>query len=155
MELMSALKVLAKKVLMNNFSISKKNTPRDSVKKGLIGFTLIEVLLALSVFSLAGLALLNTADTHFNSLNNLENKMVADWVAANQLVEVNLDKTWPPKHNKTGKAEIAGREWHWKQLVIKTTDKDMRAVSIEVRFNEKDELAITNLLTYVSKSTLK
>ncbi len=114
-------------------------------------FTLIEVLLALSVFSLAGLALLNTADTHFNSLNNLENKMIADWVASNQLVEVSINKTWPPKNNQKGKAESAGREWHWKQLVIKTTDKDMRAVVIEVRAEEKDELALTSLMTYVSK----
>jgi len=116
-------------------------------------FTLIEVLLALSVFSLAGLALLNTADTHFNSLNNIENKMIADWVASNQLVEVNINKTWPPKNNQKGKAEAAGREWHWKQLVIKTTDKDMRAVVIEVRAEEKDELALTSLMTYVSKET--
>ena len=117
------------------------------------GFTLIEVLLALSVFSLAGLALLDTADTHFNSLNNLENKMVADWVASNQLVEVNLSETWPPKNNKTGKTEMAGREWFWTQKVIKTQDNDMRSVVIEVRQTEKSELALTSLMTYVSKGT--
>lgn len=117
------------------------------------GFTLIEVLLALSVFSLAGLALLDTADTHFTSLNNLENKMIADWVAANQLVEVNLDETWPPKNNKTGKIEMAGREWFWTQKVIKTQDNDMRSVVIEVRQSEKSELALTSLMTYVSKGT--
>ncbi|MEW6992206.1 type II secretion system minor pseudopilin GspI [Colwelliaceae bacterium 6441] len=122
-----------------------------AIKRVYLGFTLIEVLLALSVFSLAGLALLNTADTHFNSLNNLENKMLADWVASNQLVEVNLNKTWPPKNNKTGKAEMAGREWHWQQKVIKTEDNDMRAVVVEVRFSENDELALTSLMTYVSK----
>ncbi len=120
-----------------------------------LGFTLIEVLLALSVFSLAGLALLNTADTHFTSLNNLENKMVADWVASNQLVEVNLDSAWPPKNNKTGKEEMAGREWHWVQKVVKTQDDDMRSVMVEVRLNEEDELALTSLTTYVSKGTDK
>lgn len=124
-----------------------------SIKRAYQGFTLIEVLLALSVFSLAGLALLDTADTHFNSLNNLENKMVADWVASNQLVEVNLDETWPPKNNKTGKTEMAGREWFWTQKVIKTQDNDMRSVVIEVRPSEKSELALTSLMTYVSKGT--
>jgi len=123
------------------------------IKQKSFGFTLIEVLLALSVFSLAGLALLSTADTHFTSLNNLENKMVADWVASNQLVEVNLSTTWPPKNNKKGKADIAGHEWHWTQKVIKTLDSDMRSVVIEVRFSEKDELALTSLMTYVSKGT--
>jgi len=123
--------------------------------KKLLGFTLIEVLLALSVFSLAGLALLNTADTHFTSLNNLENKIIADWVASNQLVEVNLETTWPPKNNKTGKEEMAGREWHWTQKVTKTQDEDMREVVVEVRFTEKDKLALTSLKSYVSKKADK
>lgn len=117
------------------------------------GFTLIEVLLALSVFSLAGLALLNTADTHFTSLNNIEEKMFADWVASNQLVEAQLNTSWPPKNNKKGKVEMAGQEWQWLQKVIKTNDNDMRAIVIEVRRLEKDELALTSLMTYVSKGT--
>ncbi|GLX78916.1 type II secretion system protein I [Thalassotalea insulae] len=121
--------------------------------KSIVGFTLIEVLLALSVFSLAGIALLSTADTHFNSLNQLENKMVADWVASNRLVEAHLDVSWPPKNNRKGKVEMAGREWHWLQKVIKTTDKDMRAVVIEVRLDEKSELALTSMMTYVAKGT--
>ncbi len=120
-----------------------------------LGFTLIEVLLALSVFSLAGIALLNTADTHFTSLNNLENKMLAEWVASNQLVEVNLSQTWPPQDNKKGKVEMAGREWFWTQKVLKTTDDAMRAVTVEVRLDEKSELAITSLTTYVSSETAK
>lgn len=122
-------------------------------KRYSLGFTLIEVLLALSVFSLAGLALLDTADTHFNSLNNIENKMIADWVASNQLVEANLNETWPPKNNKKGKVEMAGREWHWTQKVINTQDNNMRSIVIEVRGSEKDELALTSLMTYVSKGT--
>ncbi len=121
--------------------------------KFLFGFTLIEVLLALSVFSLAGIALLSTADTHFNSLNQLEDKMVADWVASNQLVETHLSSTWPPKNNHKGKVEMAGREWHWLQKVVKTTDKDMRAIVVEVRLDEKSELALTSMMTYVTKGS--
>jgi len=116
------------------------------------GFTLIEVLLALSVFALSGLALLSTADTHFTHLSNIEQRMYADWVASDQLVETKLDKQWPPQNNKKGKTELAGHEWHWRQQVIKTTDNDMRAVVIEVRLNEKDENALSSIMTYVSRS---
>lgn len=117
------------------------------------GFTLIEVLLALAVFSLAGLALLNTADTHFTSLNNLEDKMIADWVASNQLVEAHLVQTWPPQNNKKGKVDMAGRDWYWTQKVVKTTDNDMRQIVIEIRNSDDDELALTSLMTYISKGT--
>lgn len=114
------------------------------------GFTLIEVLLALSVFALAGVALLSTSETHFSSLNHIEDKMVANWVASNRLVEVNLDKQWPPQNNKQGKVELAGREWFWQQKVLETEDKNMRAVAIEVRITENSLTPTARLMTYIS-----
>ena len=115
------------------------------------GFTLIEVLLAMSIFSIAGIALLSTADTHMNNLSILEKKTYADWVASNQLVEVNLTKKWPPKNNKKGKEELVGHTWFWTQQVLKTNDADMRAVRVEVRLDENDKLALTSLTTYIAK----
>ncbi|MFT6507290.1 MAG: general secretion pathway protein I [Colwellia sp.] len=115
------------------------------------GFTLIEVMLAMAVFSIAGIAILGTADTNARNLGYLESKILASWVASNQLVEITLDDTWPPKNNKKGKVELAGLEWFWLQKVIKTTDKDMRAIVLEVRLDEKDPSALTSLMTYVSK----
>lgn len=122
-------------------------------KLALKGFTLIEVLLALSVFSMAGIALLSTADNHFTNLSILEKKMYADWVASNQLVEAKIHQSWPPQNNKKGKVEMAGREWHWQQKVIKTQDKEMRAIVIEVRDDESSELALTSLMTYIAKGS--
>ena len=115
------------------------------------GFTLIEVMLSMAVFSIAGIAILGTADTNARNLGYLESKIMASWVASNQLVEITLDDTWPPKNNKKGKVELAGLEWFWQQKVIKTTDKDMRAIVLEVRLDEKDPSALTSLMTYVSK----
>jgi len=116
------------------------------------GFTLIEVMLAMAIFAIAGVALLGSADTSLRTLSQLEQKMIASWVVSNQLVEASLDQSWPPKNNKTGKSEIAGHEWFWQQKVIKTTDKNMRAIVVEVRADEKDESALALMMTYVSKS---
>ncbi|WP_085306203.1 type II secretion system minor pseudopilin GspI [Colwellia polaris] len=115
------------------------------------GFTLIEVMLAMAVFSIAGIAILGTAETNARNLGYLESKILANWVASNQLVEITLDDTWPPKNNKKGKVELAGLEWFWQQKVVKTTDKDMRAIVLEVRLDEKDPSALTSLMTYISK----
>jgi len=117
------------------------------------GFTLIEVMLAMAVFSIAGIAILGTADTNTRNLGYLESKIIASWVASNQLVEATLDNSWPPKTNKKGKVELAGREWLWQQKVIKTTDKDMRAIVMEVRLEEKNPKALTSFMTYISKQT--
>jgi general secretion pathway protein I len=117
------------------------------------GFTLIEVMLAMAVFSIAGIAILGTADTNVRNLGYLESKIIASWVASNQLVEVSVDSSWPPKNNKKGKVELAGQSWFWQQKVLKTTDKDMRAIVIEVRLYEKSSAALTSLTTYVSKQS--
>lgn len=128
---------------------------RLSVNKTATGFTLIEVLLAMAVFALAGLALLNTSDSHFSALDHVEKRMIANWVVSNQLVGAHLDKQWPPKNNEKGEQELAGKTWYWQKKVIKTTDAQMRAVVIEVRASEKDEEPTASMMTYVSKGGRK
>lgn len=139
--------------LMNNTVKSTLNIPYLAVKKAQQGFTLIEVMLAMAVFAIAGVALVDNAGATFKNLSHIETQVMANWVASNQLVEVTVDKTWPPKNNKKGKVELAGREWFWSQQVIKTTDKNMRSVVIEVRLNEEQTLVDASLMTYVSKAT--
>lgn len=136
--------------IMNRSNLLISNN--QPITKYLLGFTLIEVLLAMSIFSIAGIALLSTADTHLNNLSILEKKTYADWIASDQLVEANLESTWPPKNNQKGQVELASHTWFWTQKVIKTTDNDMRAIVVEVRFNEDDEFALTSLTTYLSKN---
>lgn len=118
--------------------------------KRIKGFTLLEVLLAMAIFSIAGIAILGATDTNSRNLGYLERTILASWVASNQLVEATLDDTWPPKNNKKDKIELAGQEWFWQQQVIKTTDNNMRALTIEVRLEEKEKSALTSLTTFVS-----
>jgi general secretion pathway protein I len=132
----------------------KNNQPINNkrCKSKVLGFTLIEVMLALAVFSIAGIALLSASSNNARNIGHLESTMFASWVASNQLVEANLEKKWPPKNNLKGEVELGGRAWFWQQKVTKTTDKNMRAIVMEVRLNEDDELAVSSLTTYVSKS---
>lgn len=116
------------------------------------GFTLIEVMLAMAIFAIAGVALVSTTETHFRSLGHLETKMMASWVASNQLVEAKLTRNWPLKNNKKGKEELAGREWFWVQKVVKTSDQNMSAVSIEVRLDQTKKTSLTSLITYIAKA---
>lgn len=115
------------------------------------GFTLIEVMLAMAVFAIAGVSLLGVADNNYRHISHLEEQMFANWVASNQLVEVSLDKTWPPKNNRKGEVEMAGRTWYWQQKVVKTANKELRSLVMEVRLNEDDELVSASLMTYLAQ----
>lgn len=132
---------------MNNSLLSRC----QFVKKNL-GFTLIEVMLAMAIFAIAGVALVSTSDTHFRNLSHLETKMMANWIASNQLVEASLVKKWPLKNNKKGKVELAGRDWFWIQKIAKTNDQNMSAVTIEVRLDETEKSSISFLTTYLAKA---
>lgn len=137
---------------MNNGFVGRRLLrQKNSQPSKQYGFTLIEVMLAMAVFAIAGIALLSAASNNARNIGYLESKMFANWVASNQLVAASLEEKWPPKNNLKGEVELAGRAWFWQQKVIKTTDKDMRAIVMEVRLNENDELAVTSLTTYVSK----
>jgi general secretion pathway protein I len=116
------------------------------------GFTLIEVMLAMAVFAIAGVALIGVADNNARNVAYLEQKMFANWVASNQLVNAHLNTVWPPKNNLSGDVEMGGRKWFWLQRVIKTTNKEMRSVVVEVRLDEDDEFPLGSLVTFISQS---
>ncbi|WP_057832765.1 type II secretion system minor pseudopilin GspI [Colwellia sp. TT2012] len=129
--------------------MSNKITLIRKVKQG--GFTLLEVMLAMAVFAISGVALLGVADNNYRHISHLEEQMFAQWVASNQLVAVSLDKTWPPRNNRKGKVEMAGRTWYWQQKVIKTASNELRSIVMEVRLNEDDELVTASLMTYLAQ----
>lgn len=122
-----------------------------SISNKITGFTLIEVMLAMAIFSVAGVALLGVADNNYRHISHLEEQMFANWVASNQLVELSLDKTWPPKNNRKGEVDMAGRTWYWQQKVVKTANEEMRQVTMEIRLVEDDELVSASLTTYVAQ----
>jgi general secretion pathway protein I len=137
---------------MNNKKrLNTKNNRQ--LKQVVLGFTLIEVMLAMAIFAIAGVALVSSADTTFKNLSHLETKVFASWVASNQLVSASLEPKWPLKNKKKGKVEMAGREWFWQQKVLKTEDKNMSQLVMEVRLEEKGEHSLAELTTYVAKGT--
>ncbi|GAA0811927.1 type II secretion system minor pseudopilin GspI [Colwellia sp. D2M02] len=115
------------------------------------GFTLIEVMLAMAVFAIAGVALVGVADNNARHVAYLEEKMFAGWVASNQLVSAHLSTAWPPKNNLKGEVEMAGRKWFWLQKVIKTDNNEMRAIVMEVRLDVDDESALSSVMTYIAQ----
>ncbi|MBC3765868.1 type II secretion system minor pseudopilin GspI [Neptunicella marina] len=113
--------------------------------------TLLEVMVALAIFALAGTAIMKAASEHLHSIGVLEETTYATWVANNKLAEVQLSKQWPPKNNDKGEVEMASRKWQWKQLVSKTSDDNMRMVEVEVSDSAQPEQIITSVQTFVTR----
>lgn len=94
--------------------------------------TLLEVLVALSIFSLAALALLRVAGQSVNSAAAVETAMVAQVLAENHAAEAVLALTPPPLEVTRGTEAAAGREWNWERSVYATSDPQLLRVVIRV-----------------------
>jgi general secretion pathway protein I len=103
------------------------------------GFTLLEVLVALAVLALALAAIIQAGGGYAANQVYLRDRVMADWVARNLLMEYQIKKEWPRVGDSNGDEEIAGRRWEWRTDVSETDDEDLRRIDIEVRPEGSDE----------------
>ena len=108
-------------------------------------------MVALAVFAVAGLAVMNSASLGMNSLSRLQESTFATWVASNVLAEVKLQGKWPSASWVKGKEDLAEQTWYWQWRGVATEDKSFMAIEVEVRSNEKSESPVTTMRTYVGK----
>lgn len=101
------------------------------------GFTLIEVMLALSIFTMAALAALQVATEHLRSISLIEERAFATMVASNRMAEVHISDNWPPQNGATGQMQMAERTWYWRQLSVETVTDGLREVTIIVSAEEE------------------
>ena len=80
-------------------------------------FTLLEVLVALAVFSVAAISLMKVSESQLRLSQRMEEKNFAHWVALNMITEMQGSQDWPNIGEQTGKVSMAGREW---KMVVKT-----------------------------------
>ena len=99
------------------------------------GFSLLEVLIALAVFGLAALALLNLAGENTRSAARVEARTWGGVAADNLAVEATLAPTLP-EGVTTGSTRLAGRDWRWTRTVIAAGVGGMQRVDIRVSGDE-------------------
>ena len=97
------------------------------------GFTLIEVLIALTVLAIALAAILRTVGQSIDLTVNLRDRQLASWVAQNRLINHQLQRDWPAATTADGTTEMGGREWRWRELVSTTPEPALRRIEIEIR----------------------
>lgn len=103
------------------------------------GFTLLEVLIALVVVSLALLALTRTAGIQVNSFDGLRERTLAGWVASNVLNETRIATPFPGVGKRDGRTRFANRDWRWILEVKATDDPDMRRLDVLVFVGDSAE----------------
>jgi general secretion pathway protein I len=115
------------------------------------GFTLVEVLVALTIIAIALGALLNSAGTQASSTSYLKQKTLAHWVAVNELTQMRIAGEFPDLGDKRGSTEMANHAWYWIRTTKQTEDENAREVSIQVFEDEDYKKNLTTLVGYATK----
>ena len=99
-----------------------------------LGFTLIEVLVALIIVAFGMSAVFVALTSAANSTMRLREKSFAEWVGFNQLSTVRLSASAPLVGTSEGDAVFAGIRWHCLQTIENMQIPGLLRVTIQVRY---------------------
>ena len=96
------------------------------------GFSLIETLVALALFALASVGLMQMQAQSLRLLTAAETRTLAELVAQNHLAEAMTGLRPFQVGEREGETELAGRVWIWREQVEQTQDARVVQVAEEV-----------------------
>jgi len=126
------------------------------------GFTLIEILIALTVFAITSSALISGLTRHVSHAAILRDKTIAHWVAENEVNQIRspaFDASQRGRSRRTNKVEgklnepryfpdigtdrkevtMGDMEWQVRIKVSATENKDIRRVTVDVYSADTDD----------------
>lgn len=105
------------------------------------GFTLVEMLVALAIFSLAAMALLRLEGASMSNTARLQDQAMAQIVARNIAVETLTDPQPPAFGEQSGQVENGGRSWVWTRRTGRSPEARIQQIAIIVRSDRGPEAA--------------
>lgn len=96
------------------------------------GFTLVEVLVAVVVLSLAAVVLANAFGSSAMGFSRMQERTEAWLLASDKLVEMQVYQQWPSVGTQDDKREVDGIEWRIRTRISNGPYPDTRRVDIEV-----------------------
>jgi general secretion pathway protein I len=114
-----------------------------------IGMSLIEVLVAMSILAITGLALGGSVNAAFNANRDMREKTIAHWIGMNRAAEIQLKTKWPDIGTKRAEVEMVGRTWHVETVTKKSQQPKIREVTIKIKDDPTKEYALSVITLFV------
>lgn len=130
--------------------------------KNQAGFTLIEIMVALTLIAIAMGTLVKTAGNHTHSVVLLKQKTLAHYVAMNEITKLQVTDEWPSTGKKNDSSKMADHEWFWTReieavldpITGKPSDK-LRQVTLTVFASAERKQNMNKLIAYIAKPAAK
>jgi general secretion pathway protein I len=121
------------------------------MRKNNLGFSLIEVLVALSIIAVSVLASNRVGLNVLNTSNYLKLKLSADWVAQNRLETHYIYKDWLPSGVLRGQEVQAGIVFNWVEEITDTPNPAFKKVVVNVFERSNPEHSLRRLVGFLVK----
>lgn len=124
------------------------------MRKSNLGFTLIEVLVAVSIMAVSLMAASRVAINALNSSEYLKLKLSADWVAQNRLETHFVYNEWMPAGVFRGQEEQAGILLNWEEEITDTPNPAFKKVVVNVYEPSNPEYSLRRLVGFLVKPAI-
>jgi len=119
------------------------------------GFTLIEVLVAMTIIAVGVSALVVSAGASAWRADYLREREFGRWVASNALTELQVLPAWPDTGTKNTEVEMGNFVWYIKTRTQAVADADLRRVDIEVRRDKDLESYVYTVSGFVGNPEIR
>ena len=119
------------------------------------GFTLIEVLVAMTIIAVGVSALVASAGASSWRADYLREREFGRWVASNALAERQALPAWPDVGTAESEVEMAGRRWFLRTRTRAVADPDLRRLDIEVRKEKSSDEYVYSVTGFVGNPQLR
>lgn len=126
------------------------------------GFTLLEVMIAITIFALVASTLSQTTSIAVGNQLNLEDRMIASWIAENQIIELR-SVPWQDIKTESKEVEFANRKWAIKTLVTPQKQFSGVAIPLDIKkaevsvsdINNQEDASVISYTAYLANETLE
>lgn len=96
------------------------------------GFTLVEVMVALTIVAFSLTAIAATMNQMIDAANSMRERTYASWIAQNKIAELRLANVTPEVSSTSGEVDYANAQWAWRAVVSETGIESFYRVDISV-----------------------
>lgn len=96
------------------------------------GFTLLEVLVALTIVALSLTAVAASMNQMIDAATTMRDRTYASWIAQNKITELRLSNVVPEVGTRTGEVEFGNADWEWRVVVSESGIEDFMRIDVSV-----------------------
>ena len=102
------------------------------------GFTLIEVMVALTIVAFSLTAIAASMNQMIDAANTMRERTYASWIAQNKITELRLANVLPEVSSTSGELEYANSQWTWRAVVSETGIENFYRVDVAISLADNE-----------------